>query len=99
MTYGVSAYCVIISEYSYNDVLAALKQSFIESSSTPQGVLYNSQIIALITKDVNQEAEIKGTFQDLDIFLNNPFQHGEFYGYPIYCLGYYEKGNGIFIKN
>lgn len=99
LTYGVSAYCVIISEYSYNDVLAALKQSFIESSSTPQGVLYNSQIISLITKDVNQESEIKGTFQDLDIFLHNPFQHGESYGYPIYCLGYYEKGNGIFVNN
>ena len=99
LTYGVSAYCVIISKYSYNDVLAALKQSFIESSNTPQGVLHDSQIIALITKNVNQEAEIKETFQDLDIFLNNPFQHGETYGYPIYCLGYYEKGNGVFVNN
>ena len=59
--------------------------------NNPKGVLHNSKIILLTTSDINQEAEVKATFNDLNNFLKNPFMGGKIYGYPIYCTGFYVK--------
>lgn len=98
LTYGVSAYCIVASESSYKDVLAAFKNSIWESSQNPQGVLHNAQVIFLITTDISQDAVIKESFEDLISFLKNPFQNGKIYGYPMYCLGNYIKDNSTFKK-
>lgn len=63
-----------------------------------EGVLNKSQIILLTVSDINQEAEVKATFNDLNSFLKNPFMNGNTYGYPIYCKGVYVKDNSLFIK-
>lgn len=54
--------------------------------------------ILLTTSDINQEAEVKATFNDLNNFLKNPFMGGKIYGYPIYCTGFYVKNNKIFTR-
>lgn len=96
LTYGTTAYFVIASEKSYQDVLAAFKNSFVNDYNNPKGTLHNSQIILLTISDVNQEAEVRTTFNDLNNFLKNSFINGETYGYPIYCKGYYTKDNSVF---
>lgn len=53
LTYGVSAYCIVVSESSYRDALAAFKNSFWESFQNSQGVLHNAQVISLITTDIS----------------------------------------------
>lgn len=98
LTYGTTAYFVIASEKSYQDVLAAFKNSFIDDYNNPKGTLHNSQIILLTISDANQEAEVRATFNDLNNFLKNPFINGKTYGYPIYCKGFYVKNNKIFTR-
>lgn len=96
LTYGVSAYFIIASEAQYKDILTAFKDSLMDNSQDPEGVLHKSQIILLTATNINQETNIKTTFNDLNNFLKDPFKHGETYGYPIYCLGLYTKNNEIF---
>ncbi len=98
LTYGTTAYFVIASTRSYQDVLAAFKNSFMDDYNNPKGSLHNSQIILLTTSDVNQEAEVRATFNDLNNFLKEPFINGKTYGYPIYCKGFYVKNNKVFTR-
>ena len=98
LTYGVSAYFIVASEAPYKEVLTAFKDSFMDDYNNPKGVLHNSKIILLTTSDINQEAEVKATFNDLNNFLKNPFMGGKIYGYPIYCTGFYVKNNKIFTR-
>ena len=96
LTYGASAYLVIGSNKTYKEVLAAFKDSFIGDYHNPEGVLNKSQIILLTVSDINQEAQVKATFDDLNSFLKDPFLNGNTYGYPIYCKGLYVKDNSLF---
>lgn len=96
LTYGTSAYFIIGSNKTYEEVLAAFKGSFMNDYHNQEGALHKSQIILLTVSDINQEAEIKTTFDDLNSFLKNPFMNGNTYGYPIYCKGFYAKDNSIF---
>lgn len=57
----------------------------------PMVPLHESQIILLTISDINQEASIKLTFNDLNRFLKNPFINGNTYGYPIYCEAFLYK--------
>ena len=57
LTYGVTAYFVIASNNSYQNVYY-----------NPNGTLHESQIILLTISDINQEASIKLTFNDLNRF-------------------------------
>ena len=98
LTYGVSAYFIVASEAPYKEVLTAFKDSFMDDYNNPKGVLHNSKIILLTTSDINQEAEVKATFNDLNNFLKKPFMGGKTYGYPIYCTGFYIKNNKIFTR-
>lgn len=98
LTYGTSAYFVIGSNKNYQEVLAAFKDSFMNDLHNQEGALNKSQIILLTISDINQEAEVKATFNDLNSYLKNPFMSGNTYGYPIYCKGLYAKDNSLFIK-
>lgn len=98
LTYGASAYFVIASDHSYQDVLTSFKKSFIDDYNNPKGVLHNSQIILLTVSGTDQEAEVKETFEDLSTFLKSPFMNGDTYGYPLYCKGFYTKNNMIFMR-
>ena len=68
LTYGVTAYFVIASNNSYQNVLEAFKNSFMDEYYNPNGTLHESQIILLTISDINQEASIKLTFNDLNRF-------------------------------
>ena len=59
--------------------------------------LHESQIILLTRSDINQEASIKLTFNDLNRFLKNPL-NGNTYGYPIYCEAFSFKNNKVFTR-
>lgn len=98
LTYGTSADFVIGSNKNYQEVLAAFKDSFMNDLHNQEGALNKSQIILLTISDINQEAEVKATFNDLNSYLKNPFMSGNTYGYPIYCKGLYAKDNSLFIK-
>lgn len=98
LTYGTIAYFIVASEKSYQDVLSAFKSSFMDDYNNPKGTLHKSQIILLTISDINQEAEVKATFNDLNNFLKDPFMGGKTYGYPIYCKGFYTKNNQIFTR-
>ncbi len=93
LTYGITAYFVIASEHPYQDVLTAFKG---DDYKNPEGILNKSQIILLTVSDVNQEAIIKSSFDDLKEFMNKPFYNKEAYGYPIFCKGFYAKDNRVF---
>ncbi len=95
LTYGATGYFIIASEYSYNDVLMALKSDDTEKRNS---IFSKSGIILLTVSSTNQEAEIKLTFQALNEFLNNPFSDQSTYGYPVYCTGYYAKDNRSFTE-
>lgn len=92
ITYGVTAYFIVASENSYQDVLKAFKFDGYQSLKN------KSQIILLTVSDLNQEAIIKSSFDDLKEFVNNPFSNKDTYGYPIFCKGVYAKDNATFIK-
>ena len=68
LTYGVTAYFVIASNNSYQNVLEAFKNSFMDEYYNPNGTLHESQVILLTISDINQEASIKLTFNDLNRF-------------------------------
>ncbi len=93
LTYGVTAYFIIASRHSYQDVLTAFKG---DDYQNPEGILCKSQIILLTVSDVSQEATIKSSFNDLKEFMNKPFYNKDAYGYPIFCKGFYAKGNQVF---
>mgnify|MGYP000267213501 CR=1 FL=1 len=98
LTYGVTAYFVIASNNSYQNVLETFKNSFMDEYYNPNGTLHESQIILLTISDINQEASIKLTFNDLNRFLKNPFINGNTYGYPIYCEAFSIKNNKVFTR-
>ena len=50
------------------NVLEAFKNSFMDEYYNPNGTLHESQIILLTISDINQEASIKLTFNDLNRF-------------------------------
>ncbi|MFV0588041.1 hypothetical protein [Bacteroides reticulotermitis] len=93
ITYGVTAYFIIASENSYQDVLKTFK------IDGYQNLKSKSQIILLTVSDLNQEAIIKSSFDDLTVFLKNPTPNKETYGYPIFCKGLYAKDNKTFIRD
>lgn len=91
LTYGATAYFIIASEHSYQDVLKAFKVN-----DDYQNILHQSQIILLTVSDGSQEAILKSSFDDLKEFVNNPFSNKDTYGYPIFCQGQYAKDNEAF---
>lgn len=96
LTYGVTAYFMLASECSYQDVLMAFKDNDYQNA---KGTLRKkSQIILLIISDVSQEAIIKSSFEDLIKFVDKPFYNRDIYGYPIFCRGFYAKDNKVFRK-
>ncbi|MFV0588038.1 DUF4377 domain-containing protein [Bacteroides reticulotermitis] len=90
ITYGVTAYFIIASENSYQDVLKTFKFDGYQTLKN------KSQIILLTVSDLNQNAIIKSSFDDLTEFLKTPFSNKETYGYPIFCKGLYAKDNMTF---
>lgn len=97
LTYGTSAYFLIASKYSYNEIVSSLKGPFINKQENEK-ILKNSQIILLTVSDIRQTADISNSFEDLQNYLNNPFIDGKTYGYPIYCKGQYVKDNSAFLN-
>lgn len=97
LTYGVSAYFIIASDHRFNDVLNAFKSSFVDAFEKPEGVLNKSQISLLTVSDISQEGIIKDSFADLKAFVEDPFEKGNQYGYPILCKGYRVKDNSVFV--
>lgn len=93
ITYGVTAYFIIASENSYQDVLKTFKFDGYQSFKNKY------QIILLTVSNLDQEAIIKSSFDDLTKFLKNPFFDKETYGYPIFCKGLYAKDNKAFIRD
>lgn len=96
LTYGVTAYFVIASEYPYQDVLKALKSYDYQKTKE---TISKSQIILLTVSDISQEAILKSSFDDLNKFLANPFQNKYTYGYPVFCKGFYVKDNEVLIED
>lgn len=100
ITYGKTAYFVIESPYSYQEVEEAVK-SKLSLSNVVKGdeILKNSTITLFIVSNNGQTANVYTSFQDLDKFLKTPFNE-HLYGYPVYCQGVYTKDNTIFlVKN
>ena len=64
----------------------------------PMVPLHESKMILLTISDINQEASIKLTFNDLNRFLKNPFINSNTYGYPIYCEAFSFKNNKVFTR-
>lgn len=96
ITYGKTAYFVIESPYSSKEVKEAVKGKL--SLSNPDNgaeILKNSTITLFVVSDNQQIAHIYTSFQDLDEFLETPFNE-HYYGYPIYCQGVYTKDNTFF---
>lgn len=92
LTYGVTAYFIIASEHSYQEVLKAFK------FNGYQNLKHKSQIILLTVSDQAQEAIMKSSFDDLTEFLKNPFSEYR-YGYPIFCNGCYVENNSAFKRD
>lgn len=94
LTYGKTACFVIQSTYSYKEVEEAVKSKLSLSNTVGKGVeiLKNSTITLFVVSDSRQTANVYTNFQDLDKFLETPFNE-HLYGYPIYCQGVYTKDN------
>lgn len=96
ITYGKTAYFVIESQYSYKEVEEAVKAKLSLSNAVNGAeVLKNSTITLFSVPDNRQTANVYTRFQDLDKFLETPFNE-HLYGYPIYCQGNYTKDNSAF---
>lgn len=98
ITYGKTAYFVIESPYSYKDVEEAVKAKLsLSNAVNGAGVLKNSTITLFVVSDNRQTANVYTSFQDLDKFLETPFNE-YLYGYPIYCQGVYTKDNTFYFS-
>lgn len=96
ITYGKTAYFVIESQYSYKEIEEAVKAKLSLSNAVNGAeVLKNSTITLFVVPDNRQTANVYTSFQDLDKFLETPFNE-HLYGYPIYCQGVFTKDNTIF---
>lgn len=97
ITYGKAAFFVIESPYSYKEVEEAVLSKLSLSSDIDKGkeILKKSAITLFVVSDPLQTAKVHTGFQDLDKFLESPFNE-HLYGYPIYCQGVYTKDNTIF---
>lgn len=97
ITYGKTAYFVIESSHSYKEVGEAVKSKLSLSNIADKGteILKNSTITLFVVSDNLQTAKVYTSLQDLDKFLETPFNE-HLYGYPIYCQGVYTKDNTIF---
>lgn len=96
ITYGKTAYFVIESQYSYKEVEEAVKSKLsLGNEAKGAEILKNSAITLFVVSDNRQTANVYTSFQDLDKFLETPFNE-HLYGYPIYCQGVYTKDNTNF---
>lgn len=96
VTYGKTAYFVIESQYSYKEVEEAVKSKLsLGNAAKGTEILKNSTITLFVVSDNRQTANVYTSFQNLDKFLETPFNE-HLYGYPIYCQGVYTKDNTIF---
>lgn len=98
LTYGASAYFIIASDQRYQDVLNTFKNSFVDAYKKKGGSLNDSQISLLTISDIRQEGIVKTSFADLETFVEDPFESGKQYGYPILCKGCYVKDNSVYIR-
>lgn len=57
-----------------------------------------TQIILLTVSNIRQTADISKSFEDLQVYLKDPFMNGQTYGYPILCKGQYVKDNSAFVN-
>lgn len=94
ITYGKVAFFVIESPYSYKEVEEAILSKLSLNDAIEKGtkVLQNSTITLFVVTDHLQTAKVYTNFEELDKFLESPFNEYS-YGYPIYCQGAYTKDN------
>lgn len=80
LTYGKTAYFVIQSTYSYKEVEEAVKSKLSLSNTVGKGVeiLKNSTITLFVVSDSRQTANVYTNFQDLDKFLETPFNEHQY---------------------
>lgn len=94
LTYGATAYFVVASKSPFKDVLSAFQALHPDA----ENIFNKSQIVLLTLADLDQNAIVSSTFDDLTNFLKDPFRNGHTYGYPVYCSGYYVKDNSVLTK-
>lgn len=84
LTYGATAYFVIVSDRSYDEVCGCFKEGDVAAAfDTPSGKLRNSTIITFIIRYDSRNADVTTTFSSLTDFLARPFTPTSC-GYPIY---------------
>lgn len=84
LTYGATAYFVIVSDRSFDEVCACFRAGDVaEAFDTPVGKLRNSTIMTFIIRHDNRNADVATTFSSLSDFLTRPFTQTSC-GYPIY---------------
>lgn len=93
ISYGKAAFFVIESKYSYKEVAdAILSKMALNDIKNAEEILKNSAIVLFTVSDSRQTAEVYKSFEDLDAFLDAPFNEAS-YGYPIFCQVVYTKDN------
>lgn len=96
LTYGATAYFVVVSDRSYEEVSVCLRTEDVKDAfDNPDGKLHNSTIVSFINNSHTQNATVVATYDELDAFLKQPFTETD-YGYPIYCDGRYASDNSTF---
>lgn len=99
MTYGASAYFVVVSDRRYADVMGCFKglgeRTLKEEFSADDGMLRGSEIYTFIIDDMMQNARVGTTVDSLIDFMANPFKPLG-YGYPLYVDGRWLKDNGAY---
>lgn len=99
LTYGASAYFVVVSDKEYADVMACFNglggRTLQEEFSEEDGVLRGSEIYTFIIDDVTQNARVGTTVDSLIDFMANPFKPLG-YGYPLYVDGRWLNGDGAY---
>lgn len=96
MTYGATAYFVIGSDLSYDEVKTIISTpSMIWNASQK---LSNSTIVFISNSSLGQNATLSTSFDALHAFMEEPYCK-EDYGYPVYCTGCYVNDNSFFHIN
>ncbi|MDO4319456.1 MAG: hypothetical protein Q4C34_02660 [Bacteroidales bacterium] len=92
MTYGATAYFIIGSNLSYDELKNVISSSSLfEDASTR---LSKSSIILISNSSQGQNATLSTSFEVLNTFMREPYSTGD-YGYPIYCTGCYVDDNSF----
>lgn len=82
ITYGSSAYFIIGSNLSYNEVRSIISTPSIVDNISKK--LSDSSIVFISNSSLGQNAILSTSFEAINRYIKEPYESGD-YGYPIYC--------------